>query len=389
MDSPVSTLGYEVHVSSESSSTTSSIAEARIAQANVERPVTSTIIWDKDAGRVDVWIPSLKRYLPVFEIRAFTYDEDEYAHQIWYDIDSTDQESFEVPQETVESLYDVFAQAGLNIDRYGDVLYESVPGWPKPKPLSPSVFDIAATPTTESYGTAATSAAAMDVDVDGDSDFESSLDDSSETDYELAVLCDELEAYRNGTLSSVTRTVEFYVKDEELNDDHALLHPPPPKAMPMFTEQGLRPDDEGALLLMSLKSTDPAIKVPQTEFPSTFPKMLFTRAFALLASLALAAAVCETSDNSPNTGDCYAAAQALTDLGGKSCCQRSPGGCTQMMVRGNCRVAVCGYIDICRTCSDMGTFTRDLINACKNDAIGKIGGKSNSFDNVHIEVWRT
>ncbi|EJD43354.1 hypothetical protein AURDEDRAFT_167437 [Auricularia subglabra TFB-10046 SS5] len=120
---------------------------------------------------------------------------------------------------------------------------------------------------------------------------------------------------------------------------------------------------------------------------------MFARALVLLASIALAAAVCETSDNSPNTGDCYGAADALSRLGGQSCCQNRADvlgqGCTQMMVTGNCRVAVCGKVNNCRTCADMGTFTRDLINACKNDAIGKVGGKSNNFGELHIELWRT
>ncbi|EJD40248.1 hypothetical protein AURDEDRAFT_127749 [Auricularia subglabra TFB-10046 SS5] len=64
--------------------------------------------------------------------------------------------------------------------------------------------------------------------------------------------------------------------------------------------------------------------------------MILTHAFALLASIALAAVVCETSDGSPNTGDCYAAADALTALGNQNCCQ-STTSCTQMMQRGNCR----------------------------------------------------
>lgn len=125
--------------------------------------------------------------------------------------------------------------------------------------------------------------------------------------------------------------------------------------------------------------------------------MFVTRAFALLASIALAAAVCETSNNSPNTGDCYAAADALGALN-QNCCQTTTS-CTQMMVRGNCRVAVCAEGNVkggCIPCSRMAQYTRDLINACKNDGIGKVGGKSNSFqdgwtyyDNLHIELWRT
>ncbi|EJD35087.1 hypothetical protein AURDEDRAFT_175852 [Auricularia subglabra TFB-10046 SS5] len=93
---------------------------------------------------------------------------------------------------------------------------------------------------------------------------------------------------------------------------------------------------------------------------------MFPRVLVLLATAALALAVCETSDNSPWTGDCYAAADALTNLGDQSCCQTHKEG------YGN----------------DSGRRLRRAAVVPPNDGIGKIGGKSNNFGDLHIEVWR-
>ncbi|EJD38901.1 hypothetical protein AURDEDRAFT_172052 [Auricularia subglabra TFB-10046 SS5] len=113
---------------------------------------------------------------------------------------------------------------------------------------------------------------------------------------------------------------------------------------------------------------------------------MFARALVLLTSIAFAAAVCETSNNSPWTSNCYEAADYLMGQGGNPCCQTSGSGCTAMVTRGTCRVAICGP-QICRPCDEAGRYTRDLINACKNDAIGKVGGKSNDFFGLHLELW--
>ena len=56
-------------------------------------------------------------------------------------------------------------------------------------------------------------------------------------------------------------------------------------------------------------------------------------------------------------------------------------------------VAICATDKRCRTCTEVAQFTRDLVGACKNDAMGKVGGESNHFPgfqgqgDVYIQLW--